>query len=38
MSDAALLSNHWQDWVVTLGYVSFALFITWRVLTANSSE
>jgi hypothetical protein len=32
MSDQLLLDNHWQDWVTVLGYITFTLFIVWRVL------
>jgi hypothetical protein len=28
-----MLPDHWQDWVTVLGYLAFAGFIAWRVLT-----
>ena len=27
-----MLPDHWQDWVVVFGYVTFTAFIVWRVL------
>ena len=30
------LSGSWQDWVGVAGYVLFAGFIVWRVLTIPS--
>ena len=29
------ISGSWQDWLFTLGYLSFALFVTWRVFASG---
>ncbi|ACK72978.1 hypothetical protein PCC7424_4616 [Gloeothece citriformis PCC 7424] len=26
-----MISDSWLDWVTVFGYISFAVFITWRV-------
>jgi hypothetical protein len=26
-------TDSWQNWAVAIGYLSFTLFIAWRVLT-----
>jgi len=28
-----MLSDRWQDWITVFGYLTFAVFIAWRVLT-----
>lgn len=28
-----MFSEHWQDWLTVFGYLAFAVFIAWRVLT-----
>lgn len=28
----------WQEWVVVGGYLSFILFIMWRVVVASSKQ
>ncbi len=28
-----MLPDRWQDWVTVFGYLAFAIFIAWRVLT-----
>jgi hypothetical protein len=30
-----MLPDHWQDWVTVFGYLTFAVFIAWQVLTSK---
>jgi hypothetical protein len=35
MNDGLMVSGSWQEWMVVLGYVSFMVFVAWRVLTSK---
>ncbi len=35
---AAKTSGSWQDWLMVAGYVSFMLFIVWRVILSGDRE
>jgi hypothetical protein len=28
----------WQEWIVVMGYLSFAIFIVWRVIASSSQN
>lgn len=35
MNNELMLPADWQEWVTVVGYLSFAAFIAWRVLTSK---
>ncbi len=35
---SAKASGSWQDWLMVVGYVSFMLFIVWRVILSGNQE
>lgn len=32
------LPPNWQDWLVVFGYIGFAAFIIWQVLTRSNRD
>ena len=38
MDNTLTLPANWQDWLVVLGYLCFATFIIWQVLTRSQRK